>query len=160
MGVQTSSAHFSPTATQTDKQRAGTELWDGIPARRFQNSSLGQVSGQVCNCGTRQIPSYHLTLADPRSSSALCPTETSGAFQKACKSNYSKNKTKVINTAWMANLPLFLFRAGISACRKFSLPLWNVRLGLYSTCKINCIYIGIYIPLFSTTLPCLSCLVK
>lgn len=120
---------YSWPLTGLTRREAGTELSasaeqcrDGIPARRFQNSSLGHMSEQVCNSGTRQIPSYLLTHTDLCSSSALCPTKTLGAFIKACKSNYSKNKTKVINTVWMSNLPLFLFRAGISACRKFFTP--------------------------------------
>lgn len=116
--------------TGVTSRGAGTELCasaepcrDGIPARRFQYSSLGHMSEQVCSCGTRRIPSYQLTHTDLCSSSALCPTKTLGAFIKHAKAIMVKNKTKVINTAWMSNLPLFLFRAGISACKKFSLPL-------------------------------------
>lgn len=125
-GVLDQQCPYSWPLTGLTSREAGTELSasaepcrDGIPAR-FQNSSLGHMSEQVC--GTRQIPSYLLTHADLCSSSALCPTKTLGAFIKTCKSNYSKNKTKVINTVWMSNLPLFLFRAGISACKKFFTP--------------------------------------
>lgn len=128
-GVLDQQCPYSWPLTGLTSREAGTEhsasaelCRDGIPARRFQNSSLGHMSEQVCNCGTRQIPSYLLTHADLCSSSALWPTKTLGAFIKACKSNYSKNKTKVINTVWMSNLPLFLFRAGISACKKFFTP--------------------------------------
>lgn len=115
--------------TGLTSREAGTELSasaepcrDGIPARRFQNSSLGHMSEQVCNCGTRQIPSYQLTRTALQLLYTL-PRRDIGSVYKSMQSNYGKNKTKVINTVWMPNLPLFLFRAGISACKKFSLPL-------------------------------------